>query len=63
MNVLEVKVVTIDAIESMTFADIELCIENRVHKTACFNVGKIVSATYHLNNGEAKRELNVFIVD
>ena len=34
MNVLEVKV-RIDATESMTFADIELCIENIVHKTAC----------------------------
>ena len=26
-------------------------------------VGKIVSATYHLNKGEAKRELNVFVGD
>ena len=34
MNVLEVKV-RIAASESMTFADIELCIENLVHKTAC----------------------------
>ena len=35
MNVLEVKL-RIAATESMTFADIELCIENIVHKTACF---------------------------
>ena len=34
MNVLEVKL-RIAATESMTFADIELCIENIVHKTAC----------------------------
>ena len=27
------------------------------------NVGKIISATYHLNNGGAKRELNVLVGD
>ena len=34
MNVLQVKV-RIDATESMTFADIDLCIEKLVHKRAC----------------------------
>ena len=62
MNVLEVKV-RIDATESMAFADIETLYRKSCSQDSVLNVGKIVSATYHLNNGEAKRELNVFVGD
>ena len=61
MNVLEVKV-RIAATESMTFADIDLY-RKSCSQDSVLNVGKMVFATYHLNNGEAKRGLNVFVGD